>query len=256
MDKISEEKMSLTDHLEELRKRLMRSLIAAFIAFGVCYNFKEWLFEILTRPLVESLPKNATMIYTSLPEAFFNYLKISFFAGLVVASPYVLYQIWKFISPGLYASERKYVLPFVLSSTILFVGGVLFGYFIALPPAFRFFLEFSTDFLKPMLTIREYLSLTIKLLLAFGIVFEIPVFIFFLAKIGVVNSRMLAKQRKYAILLIFIVAAIITPTPDAFTQTIMAIPMMILYEIGILVAKWGERKKVKKEQEETAEEKA
>jgi len=256
MDKISEEKMSLTDHLEELRKRLMRSLIAAFIAFGVCYNFKEWLFEILTRPLVESLPKNATMIYTSLPEAFFNYLKISFFAGLVVASPYVLYQIWKFISPGLYASERKYVLPFVLSSTILFVGGVLFGYFIALPPAFRFFLEFSTDFLKPMLTIREYLSLTIKLLLAFGIVFEIPIFIFFLAKIGVVNSRMLAKQRKYAILLIFIVAAIITPTPDAFTQTIMAIPMMILYEIGILVAKWGERKKVKKEQEETAEEKA
>jgi sec-independent protein translocase protein TatC len=256
MDKISEDKMSLTDHLEELRKRLMRSLIAAFIAFGVCYHFKEWLFDVLTRPLVESLPKNTTMIYTSLPEAFFNYLKISFFAGLVVASPYILYQIWKFISPGLYASEKKYVLPFVLSSTVLFAGGVLFGYFVALPPAFRFFLEFSTDFLKPMLTIREYLSLTIKLLLAFGVVFEIPVFIFFLAKIGVVNSRMLVKQRKYAILLIFIAAALLTPTPDAFTQTLMAIPMMILYEIGILVAKWGERKKARKEKEETAEETA
>jgi sec-independent protein translocase protein TatC len=255
MDKISEDKMSLTDHLEELRKRLMRSLIAAFIAFGVCYNFKEWLFEIITRPLVESLPKNTSMIYTSLPEAFFNYLKISFFAGLVVASPYILYQIWRFISPGLYSSEKKYVLPFVLSSTLLFAGGVLFGYFIALPPAFRFFLEFSTDFLKPMLTIREYLSLSIKLLLAFGIVFEIPVFIFFLAKIGVVNSKMLAKQRKYAILLIFIAAAILTPTPDAFTQTIMAIPMIILYEIGIFVAKWGEKRRIKKETEEVAEEK-
>jgi len=256
MDKISEDKMSLTDHLEELRKRLMRSLIAVFVAFGVCYNFKEWLFEILTRPLVQSLPKNTFMIYTSLPEAFFNYLKISFFAGLVVSSPYILYQTWKFISPGLYSSEKKYVLPFVLSSTILFAGGVLFGYFIALPPAFRFFLEFSTDFLKPMLTIREYLSLSIKLLLAFGVVFEIPVFIFFLAKIGVVNSKMLAKQRKYAILLIFIAAAILTPTPDAFTQTIMAIPMMILYEIGILVARWGEKRKTKKETEEAAEEKA
>ncbi len=255
MNKISEDKMSLTDHLEELRKRLMRSLIAAFIAFGVCYNFKEWLFEIITRPLVESLPKNTSMIYTSLPEAFFNYLKISFFAGLVVASPYILYQIWKFISPGLYSSEKKYVLPFVLSSTLLFAGGVLFGYFVALPPAFRFFLEFSTDFLKPMLTIREYLSLSIKLLLAFGIVFEIPVFIFFLAKIGVVNSKMLVKQRKYAILLIFIAAALLTPTPDAFTQTIMAIPMMILYEIGIFVAKWGEKRRTKKETEEVAEEK-
>jgi len=246
--------MPLTSHLEELRKRVMRSLIAAFIAFGICYNFKEWLFEILTRPLVEALPKNSYMIYTSLPEAFFNYLKISFFAGIVISSPYILYQIWKFISPGLYQSEKKYIAPFVLSSTVLFVGGVLFGYFLALPPAFKFFLEFSTDFLKPMLTLREYLSLALKLLLAFGIVFEIPVFIFFLAKIGIVNSRLLAQKRKYAILLIFIVAAFLTPTPDAFTQTLMAIPMMILYEIGIFVAKWGEKKKLKKEKEKENEE--
>jgi sec-independent protein translocase protein TatC len=252
----SENKMPLTSHLEELRKRLMRSLIAAFVAFGICYNFKERLFEILTRPLVESMPKNSYMIYTSLPEAFFNYVKISFFAGLVISSPYILYQIWKFISPGLYASEKKYVAPFVLTSTLLFVAGVLFGYFLALPPAFRFFLDFSTDFLKPMLTLREYLSLSIKLLLAFGVVFEIPVFIFFLAKIGIVNSTMLRKQRKYAILLIFIVAAIITPTPDAFTQTLMAVPMMVLYEMGIFVAKWGEKKKTKEEIGEVTEEQA
>jgi sec-independent protein translocase protein TatC len=255
MSDISENKMPLTSHLEELRKRLMRSLIAAFIAFGICYNFKEWLFEVLTRPLVSSMPKGSYMIYTGLPEAFFNYLKISFFAGLVVSSPYILYQIWKFISPGLYRSEKKYIAPFVISSTILFVSGVLFGYFIALPPAFKFFLEFSTDFLKPMLTLREYLSLSLKLLLAFGLVFEIPVFIFFMAKIGVVNSRMLAQKRKYAILLIFIVAAFLTPTPDAFTQALMAVPMMILYEVGIFVARWGEKKKSAKEEEVTEEQK-
>ncbi|HRR40513.1 MAG TPA: twin-arginine translocase subunit TatC [Syntrophales bacterium] len=252
-DNPENDKMPLTAHLEELRKRLLRSLIAAFIAFGICYNFKERLFEVLTRPLVESIPKNSYMIYTSLPEAFFNYLKISFFAGLVVASPYILYQIWKFISPGLYASEKKHVVPFVLTSTILFVSGVLFGYFLALPPAFKFFLEFSTDFLKPMLTLREYLSLSLKLLLAFGIVFEIPVFIFFLAKIGVVNAALLRKQRKYAILLIFIVAALITPTPDAFSQTLMAVPMMILYEVGIIVAKWGEKKTAGGEAKEAPE---
>jgi len=255
MDKNSENKMPLTTHLEELRKRLMRSLIAAFIAFGICYNFKEWLFDVLTRPLVVALPKNSTMIYTSLPEAFFNYLKLAFFARLVVARPYILYQIWKFISPGLYAREKKYVLPFVLSSTLLFAGGVLFGYFVALPPAFKFFLEFSTDFLKPMLTLREYLSLSLKLLLAFGLVFEIPVFIFFLAKIGIVNPKMLAQKRKYAILLIFIIAAFLTPTPDVFTQMLMAVPMIILYEVGILVAKWGGKKKAAKEDEADAEEK-
>jgi len=256
MSDISDNKMSLTSHLEELRKRLMRSLIAAFIAFGLCYNFREWLFEILTRPLVESLPDNSHIIFTSLPEAFFNYLKISFVAGLIVSSPYILYQIWKFISPGLYQSEKKYIAPFVISSTVLFIGGVLFGYFLALPPAFRFFLEFSTDFIKPMLTLREYLSLSLKLLLAFGVVFEMPVFIFFLAKIGVVDSKMLAKQRKYAILLIFIIAALLTPSPDAFSQTLMAIPMMVLYEFGIFVAKWGEKRKTKKEKGDMVEEKA
>jgi sec-independent protein translocase protein TatC len=239
----NEEKLPLTSHLEELRKRLIRSMIAVGIAFGLCFNYKERLFEIIARPLTEVLPPNSYLIYTGLPEAFFTYLKIAFYAGLFVSSPYILYQIWAFISPGLYKKEKKYVVPFVLTSTLLFIAGVLFGYFLALPPAFRFFVEFTTDYLKPMLSLKEYLSLTLKLLLAFGIVFEIPVFLFFLSKIGIVNARMLARQRKYAILIIFIVAAIITPTPDAFTQCIMAVPMMILYEIGILVVKIGSKKK-------------
>jgi sec-independent protein translocase protein TatC len=243
MNDSTNEKMPLTAHLEELRKRLIRSLIAIGVCFVICYTFKEKLFWIVARPLMEVLPQGSFMIFTGLPEAFFTYLKISFFAGLILASPFVLYQIWKFISPGLYKKEKKYVVPFVITSTLLFMGGVCFAYFLVLPPAYKFFVDFSTDFFRPMFTLKEYLSLTLKLLLAFGIVFEIPVFLFFMTKIGLVSSRTLARQRKYAILIIFIAAAILTPTPDAFTQCLMALPMMVLYEIGILVSKWGEKKK-------------
>jgi sec-independent protein translocase protein TatC len=242
-----EEKMPFTAHLEELRTRIIRIMIAAAIGFGVCWYFKEWLFQIITRPLHQVLPPNSYMIYTSLPEAFFNYMKISFYASLFLTSPYILYQLWKFISPGLYKTEKKYMLPFVISSTILFICGILFGYYLALPPAFGFFVEFSSDFLKPMLSLREYLSFSLKLLLAFGLSFELPVVIFFLAKIGVVNSKMLSRNRRYAILIIFIAAAILTPSPDAITQIIMAVPLMGLYEIGIIVAKLAEKKRPKEE---------
>jgi sec-independent protein translocase protein TatC len=242
-----EEKMPFTSHLEELRARIIRIMIAAAIGFGVCWYFKEWLFQIITRPLYQVLPPNSFMIYTSLPEAFFNYMKISFYGSLFLTSPYIFYQLWKFISPGLYKSEKKYMLPFVISSTILFICGILFGYYLALPPAFSFFVEFSSDFLKPMFSLREYLSLSLKLLLAFGVSFELPVVIFFLARIGVVSSKMLSRNRRYAILIIFIAAAILTPSPDARTQIIMAIPLMGLYEIGIIVAKLAEKKRPKAE---------
>jgi sec-independent protein translocase protein TatC len=255
MEKTQEEKLPLTSHLEELRTRLIRSLIAIAVAFAIAYNFKEKLFEILTRPLIKALPQNSFLIYTGLPEAFFNYLKISFFAALILASPYLLFQIWKFVSPGLYSSEKKHVAPFVISATLLFVGGVLFGYYIVLPPAFKFFVEYSTDFLKPMFSLKEYLSLSTKLLLAFGVVFEIPVFIYFLSRIGLVNAKMLAAKRKYAILIIFIVAAILTPTPDAFTQCLMAVPMMILYEIGIFVSRWAGKTRSKAKTESESNEK-
>jgi len=240
-----EEKMPFTDHLGELRKRLIRILIVLGIGLGGCWFYKDLLFQVITRPLYQVLPENSHMIYTSLPEAFFNYIKICFYTSLVLTSPYTLYQLWKFISPGLYKSEKKYVAPFVISSSLLFVGGVLFGYFLALPPAFGFFVEFSSDFLKPMISVKEYLSFAIKLLLAFGLSFELPVLIFFMAKIGVVNSKMLGKNRRYAILIIFIAAAILTPSPDVFTQIIMAVPLMGLYEIGIFVAKFAEKKRLK-----------
>lgn len=244
MENPTEEKLPLTTHLEELRKRLIRVLIVLGLGFGVCYTFKDWSFQVITRPLVEVLPQNSSLVYTGLPEAFFIHMKIAFFASLFLTSPYTLYQIWKFISPGLYSKEKKYVIPFVLSSTFLFVGGVLFGYFIALPPAFKFFVSFTTDALKPMVSFREYLSLTLKFLLAFGLSFEMPVFMFFLTKLGIVNATMLSRQRRYAILIIFIAAAILTPSPDVLSQVLMAIPLMILYEVSIVVSKFAGRKKV------------
>jgi len=254
-DNPEEEKMSLTTHLEELKTRLIRILIAVGIGFGVCYLFKDWSFRVITKPLIDALPAQSSLIFTGLPEAFFIHMKIAFFASLLLTAPYALFEIWRFISPGLYKDEKKYVLPFVFFSTILFGGGVLFGYFIALPPAFGFFVSFSTDFLKPMISFREYLDLTLKFLLAFGLCFEMPVFIFFLAKIGVVNAKMLSKQRRYAILVIFIVAAILTPSPDALSQILMAVPLMLRYEVSIFVAKFAGRKKpAPEETPETPEE--
>ncbi|MEW6333961.1 MAG: twin-arginine translocase subunit TatC, partial [Thermodesulfobacteriota bacterium] len=147
-----EEKMSLTSHLEELKTRLIRILIVVAIGFGVCYLFKDWSFRVITRPLVDAMPAQSSLIFTGLPEAFFIHMKIAFFASLLMTAPYTLFEIWRFVSPGLYREEKKYVLPFVFFSTILFGSGVLFGYFIALPPAFAFFVSFSTDALKPMIS--------------------------------------------------------------------------------------------------------
>jgi sec-independent protein translocase protein TatC len=242
-EKTEEEKLPLTSHLEELKKRLIRVLIAVGIGFGVCYMFKEWSFKVITRPLVDAMPAQSSMIFTGLPEAFFIHMKIAFFASILLTAPYTLFEIWRFISPGLYKKEKRMVIPFVFFSTILFSGGILFGYFVALPPAFRFFVSFSTDFLKPMISFREYLSLTLKFLLAFGLSFEMPVFMFFLARIGVVNSKMLARQRRYAILIIFIASAILTPSPDAISQILMAVPLMILYEVSIVLTKFAIQKK-------------
>jgi sec-independent protein translocase protein TatC len=244
MDNPTDERMPFTSHLEELRTRLVRILAAVGIGFVACYGFKDWLFKIITKPLADVLPAKSFMIYTGMPEAFFIYMEIAFFASLLLTGPYCLYQIWKFISPGLLPAEKKYVLPFVLVSSTLFISGVLFGYFIVLPPAFRFFVSFSSDFLKPMFSLKEYLSLSLKFLLGFGVSFQLPIFLFFMTKVGIVNVKMLKKQRRYAILVIFIVAAVLTPSPDAITQTLMALPLVVLYEIGILVSKFAEKKPV------------
>ncbi len=239
------EKMTFTEHLEELRYRLIRILIAIGICFILCYFFSKQIFYIVSLPLLKVLPKENNLIFTALPEAFFTYLKVSFFAGIVVASPYIFYQIWKFISPGLYPHEKRYVLPFVIVASIFFATGILFAYFVVFPYGFKFFISFQNQYIKALPSLKQYLSFCLKLLFAFGLIFDLPVFMFFLAKIGIINSKLLIKNRRYIIVLIFVVAAILTP-PDVFTQFLMAVPLILLYEISILVVKFVERGKKKK----------
>ncbi|MBW2039305.1 MAG: twin-arginine translocase subunit TatC [Deltaproteobacteria bacterium] len=241
---MEEKKQTFIEHLEELRKRLIISLIAVGIGFGICYIFSKEIFQLLMIPLKKTLPTGASMIYTSLPEAFFTYLKVSLLAGIFLASPLILYQIWIFVAPALYSHEKRYVIPFVTLSTFLFIGGAGFGYFVVFPIGFKFFLGFATDLIKPAPKLKEYLSFCSMLLFAFGLIFELPLFILFLAKLGIVDARMLARNRRYVILVIFAVAAILTP-PDVVTQLMMAGPLLILYEVSIWVAKiFGKKKEV------------
>lgn len=242
-----EQKMPFTSHLVELRKRLIVSIIAVAIGFGISYNYSNELFTILARPL----PSNITFAFTRLVEPFFTYLKVSLLTGIFLSSPVLIYEVWAFIAPGLQENERKWVLPIVSSSIVLFIGGALFGYFLVLPFGYTYFLSFSTDTIHPMLSMDEYFSFTTKFLLAFGIVFELPLFILFLARLGIVDAKMLSVYRKYAVLVIFIAAAILTPTPDAFSQILMAAPMMVLYEVGIITARIFGKKRIEKGVEET-----
>jgi sec-independent protein translocase protein TatC len=234
---MDEKKLPLTSHLQELRKRLIHSFIAIGVGFFVCYALKESLFDILATPLMNVMPKGGSLIFTSVAEAFFTYMKIAFIAGIILTSPFILYQVWAFVAPGLYQKEKRYVIPFVLGGSVFFAIGVLFGYYVAIPVGFRFLLGYATDFIKPMPSMKEYLSFTIKFLLVFGLVFEFPVVLVLLSKIGIIDAKMLARQRKYAILLIFIFAAAVTPSPDLISQLLMALPLMGLYELSILLSK-------------------
>ncbi len=237
-----DDKLPFTSHLEELRKRLITSFIAISVGFVLAFGFKERLFGILVRPLVNAMKHGETLIYTGLPEAFFTYLKVSFLAGIMVASPIILYEFWMFVAPGLYRQERRLMIPIVILSSFFFVAGALFGYFVVFPWGFQFFLGFATETIRPLPSMREYFGFAAKLLLAFGLVFELPLVITFLAKLGIVSVDFLKKNRKYAMLLFFAVAAILTP-PDVITQILMALPLMVLYEVSIIGAKIFGKKK-------------
>lgn len=235
-------KASLISHLEELRWRLVRCAIAIVIGFGVAYAFKERLFEVLTRPLMTAMAGTEnTMIFTGLPEAFFTYLKVSLLAGLVLALPVIFYQFWMFVAPGLYKKERRIILPVVLVSLVFFAAGASFGYFLVFPYGFKFFLGFSSATVRAYPSMKEYLTFASKLLLAFGLAFELPLIITCFARFGMVSVDFLKKNRKYAILIFFTGAAILTP-PDVVTQIMLSIPLMILYELSILGAKLFGRK--------------
>jgi sec-independent protein translocase protein TatC len=246
--------MTFTEHLNELRVRLMRCLLAAFIGLLACYAFAEQLFILLMNPLVVLLePTGGSLIYTGLPEAFFTHLKVAAVAGLFLVSPYIFYQLWMFIAPGLYAGERKYIIPIALCSALCFVTGAMFGYFIVFPFGFQFFLGYATDFIRPMPSVREYFSFSTSMLFAFGLIFELPLFMLFLSALGIVTYKSLRKYRKFAILGNFVVAAILTP-PDVVSQCLMAGPLCILYEIGIWVAYLFGKKPKEDVVEEAAEE--
>jgi sec-independent protein translocase protein TatC len=240
-----------------LRKRLIYSFLAIGIAFAVCYAYIREIIEILMRPLVKTLPPGSSLVFTAVPEAFFTYFKAAILAGVFFCSPFILYQLWAFISPGLYRREKKYILPYLFVSSLFFLLGAVFCYFIVFPVIFRFFLSFATNEIRPLPSIREYLTFTLKLLLGFGLLFQWPALVFFLSRMGVVSSSFLARNRKYAILLIFVAAAILTP-PDLVSQLLLAGPLILMYEGSIWMAKLlGERKKEEAEEEgkkETASE--
>ena len=203
------------------------------------------------QPLLQVLPPEESLIFTALPEAFFTYLKVSLLAGIGLASPVIIYQFWRFIAPGLYQKERSAMLPIVLFSTFFFVGGALFGYFVVFPFGFKFFIGFASDNIRAMPSIREYLKFAAKLLFAFGFIFELPLFSFFLARLGLVNAEMLRSKQKYSILIIFMLAAILTP-PDIVTQIMMAGPLLLLYELSIWIAKIFGKKPIADEEEVSA----
>jgi sec-independent protein translocase protein TatC len=230
-------KMPLMEHLEELRSRLLICFLAIGVGFVVSYFFSRQIFEMLMKPWVNAMPagQQAKLIYTAPHEAFFVYMKVSFIAGTILAFPVILWQIWRFVAPGLYAKEKRYMLPVIFASCLCFVSGVSFGYFVVIPVAFKFFASFSSEFITPMLRTTEYLSFANKMLLCFGLAFELPVFAFFLSKLGVLNADFLKRKRKWAVVVILIAAAVLTPSPDVISQLLMALPLLVLYEASVWI---------------------
>src|SRR3954464_15366269 len=230
------QKMSFLEHLEELRKRLLYSIMAIFVGFLACWWKAEAIYEWLQAPLTRFLPANDNKLaFTHLTAPFFLYMKVAFFAGIFLVSPFILLQVWQFISPGLYKRERRYAAPFIIFATLFFVAGGYFGYRVILPGTCAFLLETGKEF-KQMIKVDEYFSFASTIVLAAGAVFETPILIFFLARLGIVTPHFLLQKSKYAIVLAFVIAASVTPTPDMVTQSFLAIPMIALYFLGVAVA--------------------
>jgi len=230
--------MSFLEHLEELRKRIIYSLIAVTVGFFACWNYHEFIFRFVQRPVMDALQRNGMaekLVYLNPTEPFNLYLKVAFLAGLFVTSPFVLYQVWLFISPGLYRNEKRYVLPFMFSTVFLFLGGGLFAYKMVYPAALNFLIDYGKQF-QPMITIGEYTDLFLTIMLGMGLIFEMPILVFFLSMMGIVSPAWMWRNVRYSILVIFIVAAILTPTTDILNMCLFAAPMVGLYILSIGVA--------------------
>ncbi|HEX9367256.1 MAG TPA: twin-arginine translocase subunit TatC [Vicinamibacterales bacterium] len=236
-------KMSFLEHLDELRKRLIYIAYSLLLGCAVAYLFIQKIVDFILKPMQNMLPGGNKLIFTSGAEPFMLYLKIGFLAGIFFASPLILWQVWKFIAPGLYTHEKKFAIPFVLMSTIFFVTGGVFSHYMAFPWTWQFFISFSTDYMIFLPKIEDAFSLYSKMLLGFGLIFEMPTLVFFLARMGVVSAGFLLRYFKYAVLIIAIVAAVVSPGTDAMSMIVMAVPMLGLYLISIVIA-WifGKRK--------------
>jgi sec-independent protein translocase protein TatC len=251
-DPIHDKPMPLLDHLVELRRRLMWSIAAFFICFVVCYHFSAQIYGFLAQPLVDILEKQSgtprRLIFTQLYEVFFTYLRVAFFGAAFLSFPVIASQVWLFVAPGLYRSEKRAFFPFLAATPVLFVLGAALAYYFVFPFAWRFFISFESPTgssvpIQLEAKVSEYLDLVMKLIFAFGITFELPVLLTLLAKVGIVSSAGLRKFRRYAYVGMFVVAAILAP-PDVITQTGLAIPLIALYEISIIAARMVEPKPV------------
>jgi len=230
--------MGFLDHLEELRKRIIYSIISVAVGFFACWGYREQIYDIMQKPIMNALKANGMaekLVYLNPTEPFNLYLKVAALAGLFLTSPFVLYQVWMFISPGLYRKEKRYVVPFMISTIALFSAGGYFGYRFVYPYALTFLIDFGKKF-QPMITIGEYTSLFLSIILGMGLIFEMPILVFFLALMGIVSAGFMWKNFRYAILVIFIIAAIVTPTTDILNMCIFAAPMIGLYGVSIGVA--------------------
>jgi len=262
---MEDEKLPLTEHLGDLRKRIVISLCAFLIAFMVSFSFSEYLFKLIIFPLKYNLVLSlenpyiqfvehdklggTKLVFLAPAEALWMNIKISIISAIIIGLPIFFHQLWKFISPGLLKHEKKYLIPFIFSSTALFLVGASFCFFIVLPFAISFLLTYKVDeILIPMLSVGMYVDFCLKFILAFGIMFELPIVIIFLTKMGIVTPEFLSKNRKYAALMAFVLSALLTPTPDAFNQTLMAVPIIMLYEAGIWLSKLFRRKKINTEE--------
>jgi sec-independent protein translocase protein TatC len=227
--------MTLLEHLDELRRRLFRCLMAVAVGFAVSYAYHEEIFQWLARPLTRFLPEGGQLVYLKLQEPFMLFLKVALFAGIFIAAPFLLWQLWLFISPGLYRHEKRYALPFIVFASALFIAGCAFAYFVALPSAFQFFIDMGKGY-TPNIDIDFFFDLVLFIILGMGAVFQLPIVIAFLSMMGMVTPRFLVQKFRHAVVLIFIVAAVISPTTDALNLVIFAVPMLVLYIVSIGVS--------------------
>lgn len=237
--------MALTEHLAELRTRLIQSLLGLFVAMAICYEQSEFVFNLIRKPIIKYLP-NGGLVYTAPMDKFIAHLKISLVAGIIISCPFWLYQLWLFVGPGLYRKERKYAALFIVSGSILFLTGVAFSYFVALPMAFDFLFTFGGDIDKPMITIDQYLDFFAQFCLMFGVSFELPLILAILGMMGVVSQKFLIDKGRYAVMILAVVAAVITP-PDVMSMIMMLIPLIALYYLGVLVVGIFERNRKKQQ---------